>query len=487
VGTNKSISTFRTLGVIAAFALVVAGCSNRDSSSGDGDGGNATVATTGAPDGSTSEPVTTDPAAGVTFGDLDSPCGPGEATIADGENGGKTLKLATPTDKGAEVAPGVHAEMYDAAIAFAEWCNDQGGISGLRIEVLDADARLFEVPAAMERVCAEAFAMVGGGWALDDQEFPRFHECDMIDIAGLTVTTAKSMSNGMVQSVPNPANLKNGLWFEWAAENYPEAITKTATAYADILTTQILEKQYIEMMNAVGGFELVDQVPYNAVGEANWAPIAQRLKNSGAETLTFIGVPETLAQLLRSMEEVGFAPELILLDGGFYAEVLIQRAGSAADGVVVRTVFRPFEEADRSRAVSDFLAMMEKYNSDGKIAALGMQATSSYLLFGTAAKACIEENAGVLDRECVVAKAAAQSGWTGGGLHAPDNPGANEPANCILLLTVSNGEWTRLWPEIDSADDAGDGFACREGSNIELSGDYGDMTAGIDPDRPTFN
>ncbi len=55
--------------------------------------------------------------------------------------------------------------MYDAAVAFAQWCNEQGGIAGLPIEVIDGDAKLFEVPAAMERICDQAFAMVGGGWA----------------------------------------------------------------------------------------------------------------------------------------------------------------------------------------------------------------------------------------------------------------------------------------------------------------------------------
>lgn len=477
MGISTHTRTRRALAAIVCLALVAVGCSNRDGST---DNSSATTSadsavTTAAPDGS--EP------AGATFGDLPSPCGPGDATIAEGENGGDTLVLATPTDKGAEVAPGLNAEMYDAAIAFADWCNEQGGISGLPIEVLDADARLFEVPAAMERVCAEAFAMVGGGWAFDDQEFPRFHECGMIDIAGYTVTTAKAMSNGMVAPVPNPADNKNGIWFQWAAENYPDAVKKTALTYSDITTTQILDKQYIEMMNAVGGFEIVDEVPYNAAGEANWAPIAQRLKDSGAEVLAFIGVPETLAQLLRSMDEVGFNPQLVLLDGGFYAEVLIERAGPSAEGVVVRTTFHPFEEADRSKAVTDFLSMMETYNPDGKIAALGMQATSAYLLFATSAKACIEANDGVLDRNCVLEQAATQDAWTGGGLHAPSNAGANEPSECTLLLTVKDGAWARLWPELGSADDAGDGFACREGSNIRLTGNYGDATAGVDPNR----
>ena len=478
------------LGLVLAGVLVAAGCSNRSDS----------ADTTAAPPPVTDAPTTTTPgsteppgtettappatdAPGITFGDLASPCGPGDATIAEGQNGGDTLRIATGTDKGAEVAPGLNAEMYDAAVAFAEWCNEQGGIAGLPIEVIDGDAKLFEVPAAMERICDQAFAMVGGGWAFDDLQFPRFHECGMIDIAGYAVTTAKAMSNGMVQVIPNPSNEKPGQWFMWARDNYPEAITRTATVFSDILTTQIVEQQYREVMDAVGGFTVVDQIPYNPAGEANWAPIAQRLKENDVRFLSFVGVPEVFAQLLRSMEEVGYEPELILLDGGFYADVLIERAGSAAEGAITRTVYRPFEEADQSKAISDYLAMMETYNPEGKIAGLGLQATSAYLLFATAANRCIEANDGVLDRECVLAEASAVTDWTAGGLHTPTSPGTNEPPFCTTLLQVQDGTWTRLYPELGSADDDGNGFSCDPESNVELTGDYGDVNAGVDPNR----
>ena len=494
-GSRRRVTSHPLIALAVAGVLVAAGCSNRSETA------DTTAPTTAAPEttapatdttapatdttapgADTTAPPATDPP-GVTFGDLASPCGPGEATIADGENGGDTLVLATATDKGAEVAPGLNAEMYDAALAYADWCNEQGGINGLEIEILDADARLFEVPAAMERICDNAFAMVGGGWAFDDLQFPRFHECSMIDIAGYAVTTAKAMSNGMLQPIPNPSNLKPGGWFQWAAENHPEAVARTATVYSDILTTQIVEQQYREVMSQIEGFEVVAQIPYNPQGEANWAPIAQSLKDQDVKLLSFVGVPEVLAQLLRSMTEVGFEPELILLDGGFYADVLIERAGDAAEGAIARTVYRPFEEADQSKAVSDYLTMMETYNPDGKIAGLGLQATSSFLLFSTAAKACIEANDGVLDRECVLAEAGAITDWTAGGLHTPTTPGSNEPSPCSVLVQVQDGEWTRLYPELGSADDAGNGFACQDDSIFTLTGDYGDVNAGVDPDR----
>lgn len=475
----------------AALVLVVAaaglGCSTRDDTESAADTVAATTASpsdTTSGSGSTADPdpsvAPTEPPA-VTFGDLESPCGPGDATIADGQNGGDTLVLATATDRGAEIAPGLTQEMHDAAVAFAAWCNDQGGVAGLPIEVLDADGKLFEVPKVMERVCGEAFAMVGGGWAFDDQSFPLFHECGMIDIAAYTVSTAKAMSNGMAQPIPNPTDRRNVGWFVWAKGTDPDAMSRFATVYPEIPSTMVVEAAYIEELEKLGGVEVVDRVGYNAAGEANWAPFAQRLKDADATAMAFVGSPEQFMPFMRAVREVGYEPELVLQEANNYSEQLL--ATGDADGVLVRSNIVPFEEADRSPAISDYLSIMATENPDGKVASLGVTTMSSYLLFVTAANACLAANDNVLERECVLDAVSGITGWTGGGLHAPSNPGENVPSDCTLILQVSGGAFTRLYPELGGSDDDGNGFACDPSWVMELTGDYGDVTAGRDPTR----
>ena len=73
---------------------------------------------------------------------------------------------------------------------------------------------------------------------------------------------------------------------------------------------------------------------------------------------------------------------------------------------------------------------MEQYNPAGKVAQLGVQAMSSWLLFAQAATECGSD----LTAECLLEQAEAQEGWTGGGLHAAQTPGNDEPAECFLLL-----------------------------------------------------
>ena len=188
---NGDVNRLTSLSLATALVFVTIGCSNR--------GGESAPLETSPTSSTEVSSDTTQPTSSpaVMFGDLESPCGPAiegiTASIDGAENGGSTdvINIASASDKGNSFLPGLNGELYDAAIAFEGWCNEQGGIAGMPINVIDADAKLFEVPVQMENVCAQAFAMVGGGWAMDDQEFPRFHECGMIDIAGFVVKAGK--------------------------------------------------------------------------------------------------------------------------------------------------------------------------------------------------------------------------------------------------------------------------------------------------------
>jgi len=485
------------IAVLLVAGLLAAACSNRE---GDESASTEAPAATEAPVGTeapagseapaaTEAPVGTEAPTGVTFGDLPSPCGPagdaGVPTIAEGQNGGDVLRLGTATDHGFEARPGLTIEMLDAAEAFAGWCNEQGGIRGLPIEVVDLDGKLFGVPAAMEQACSEVFAMVGGGWVLDDQIFPRYHQCGMINFAGYTVTGTTSLSNGKVQPLPNPVNVKPTSWLIWAKENYPEAVKNFAIIYGNLGSTVSVADQLKLSMEALGGFEVTQMIAYNAGGEANWAPFAQQLKDEGVTAMSFVGEPGNFILLSKAMREIGYVPELVLNDANFYSSELVAEGNTdATEGFFARTAYAPFEEADSNKAMADFLDMMATHNPDGRVAGLGLQATSAYLLFAVAANACLDANDNVLERECVLAEGNKISEWNAGGLHTTSNPGSNLPPECGIIMGVVDGTWKRVFPELGSADDNGGGWHCDSPGRVEIEGDFGDLTLGVDPERP---
>src|SRR4051794_13528301 len=115
----------RLLAVVMALGLLAAACSSGRSS----DGGGATDTTTAAE-------------ASATFGDLASPCGPGDASGATQLGVTDTsITIGYGDDAGFQSAPGLSHELSDAMKAMIQWCNDQGGINGREVVGNYGDAK----------------------------------------------------------------------------------------------------------------------------------------------------------------------------------------------------------------------------------------------------------------------------------------------------------------------------------------------------------
>jgi len=103
--------------------------------------------------------------------------------------------------------------------------------------------------------------------------------------------------------------------------------------------------------------------------------------------------------------------------------------------------FIPFEEADVNKATQDYLDLISA--ADGDVSLLGAQATSSFLLWATAASACGD----ILTRACTLQNLADVHAWTGHGLHAETDPGGNHPPQCNITLELEGTKYARVAPE----------------------------------------
>jgi ABC-type branched-subunit amino acid transport system substrate-binding protein len=452
----------RLFALLAVLGLVAAGCS--------GDRGEDESG--GVSDESTES--TASAVAAGDFGDLTGVCGPNEGG---GEVGGDpaetqgitadSITVGTVADPGFEGRPGLNQELFDAGTAFVEWCNAAGGINGKEVVLNLRDAAVTEYQPVLEQSCQEDFGIVGSG-AVQENFWPTTGaECGLIDVAGFSVTPEKAGSAGddpiatrSVQPVPNPLNEFPVGAASILNDEFPDAGANTGILYADLDTLITQAARTTEAYESLG-MNVVYESTYNLLGEANWAPFAAAVQEAGVTFLTFVGEGANLALFQQALDEIGYDVEVTLQDANFYDQSYIDAAGAAAEGTYVRNAFWPLEEADDNPATQQYIDHVEAV--DGKVALLGAQAWSAWLLFAQAARDCDLD--GDLTRTCVLDGAASVTEWTGGGLHAPTNPAENRGPDCTLVLQVQDGAFVRHAPTDGDYD-------CDPAYVVALEGDY---------------
>ena len=328
----------------------------------------------------------------ASFGDLPGPvCGPGDFEVdrPQAGKGADKLYIGVANDRDASVAPGLFKVNYDASVAFADWCNERGGIGGLPIEVVDLDAGVFNVEAAMTTACSDVFAMVGGGFAQDQLEFSGkdasdFHRCGMIDLPGFVVSAKKGDSNGQVQPVPNPGTTVADTWLRDLHRIHPDT-TEATVVWGELPSLEVVKNKYEAALGDVAGLRGIGSQPYPPVGGADWTPPAPKLIDSGAETAVggrAVSFPRSFLTAARQQRWTGE----VVSETNIYDQQLLA-GGDAVEGAVARVVVHPLEEADRWPAVRQYLDMVRRYVPDGTTGPMGMQSLSAWLLFATTAKA----------------------------------------------------------------------------------------------------
>jgi ABC-type branched-subunit amino acid transport system substrate-binding protein len=415
------------VGVLLALVLVAGACS-----SGRGD---AT--------GTTDAPKTSTPAGDQSFGDLASPCGPGDATGASAQGVTDTsITIGYGDDAGYQPAPGLSHQLSDAMKAMISWCNEQGGINGREITGNYYDAKVLEVNNVMTEACSEVFMLVGEGWVADSGQEAIRRPCGLPAVPGYAVSPAFSNAPNMIQAVPNPVDYMPTEFAAAFAELFPEEIKKTSVVFADYPATKDPKDKVVATYPQYG-FEFLDcPQTYGIAGESDWKPLAQKLKDCGAEVVYFAGSPyPNFENFLDAANQVDYHP-IWFSDANMYDEALSKwNVNGYADKVYMRSSFVPLFEADQVPAVQQYIDIVTK--SGGEINQLGEQAASSFLLWATAAQACGSD----LTRECVMAELAKVTSWTGGGLHSEGNPAENLPATCGMVLKVSGTDFERVYPE----------------------------------------
>jgi ABC-type branched-subunit amino acid transport system substrate-binding protein len=405
--------------VIGVCVMLVAACGRSSSPSGQG---TTTTSTSG-----TSRSKSAD------FGTVRDVCQPGRPS------GSPTIGVTATdihvgvfSDAGFAGRPGLNQEFFDTATVFSRWCNDRGGINGRKIVVDQRDAALTNVKARMTESCEQDFATVGGGAVFDQDGVDTRLQCLMPDISGFVVSPKARGADLVVEPLPNPTDALGIGAMRYLDKLFPAATSHVGVLTGDIPTTKIVADQNAEAARSLG-WNIVYNDAYPPAGISDWTPYAQKLKDTGTKGLIWVGDPDGLAPLLGAVRDIGYPLDFVRVDANHYDQLLIKNAGAALSprNVYVQSAFAPFEKASPTSATGQYLAAFQQYLPGGKQRTyLGLQAWSAWMLFAKSAATCGNH----LTRRCMYEAAKKVHSWTGGGLHAPTDPGAGKAAACFVVM-----------------------------------------------------
>jgi hypothetical protein len=183
-------------------------------------------------------------------------------------------------------------------------------------------------------------------------------------------------------------------------------------------------------------------VTLNYDGESSYVPFAEKFKECGVKGLWSSRSPVPAEfNFIKALDQVGIDP-IYLGEATWYGEAVQTWNSDSAllDNLHAGMTFQMLENADSVPAVKKYVELVTE--KGGKTALLGMQATSSFLLWATAAKECGSD----LSRQCMIDELSRIHEWDAGGLHAVTDPGSNMPARCGLVTTLKGGEYTQAYP-----------------------------------------
>ncbi len=460
---------FRAVAALTVFTLVAAACGKDRQNS-------ATTSTTIAPSVTTAAPasttatttasstvstsgVTTPPTeataaattttvpAGPTFGDAPWPCGPAKTPNKDdGSEVGVTASDVTISggdDAGYAGAPGLDHQATDAIKALVAKCNELGGINGRTIKYNYFDAGVFNVGPAIQGACdAKSFFLVGEAWSFDGNQEEIRLGCKLPAVPTFAVNAAFAMGKDVYEGLPNPADETPAGEYAMMTALLPDAVKKIGALAANFSSTQDPRDKLIAASPAFGWGFSETTLEYNVAGEADWTPFVKQIKDAGSTAVSFTGTCLPGFQVFDQTAKANGLDVPVFADSNFYeAACAAANTDGAMNNLYTRMAFIPFEEADVNKATQDYLDLLSA--AKGDVSLLGAQATSSFLLWATAASACGD----TLTRACTLTNLANTHKWTGQGLHAAADPGGNHPPSCNIMLKLDGTKYVRVAPE----------------------------------------
>ncbi|MEO9140219.1 MAG: ABC transporter substrate-binding protein [Jatrophihabitans sp.] len=400
----------------------------------------------------------------MKFGDLASPCGKGDAKGATEQGVTDTsIRIGYGDDRGFAGAPGLEQDAGDAVKAMIQWCNDQGGINGRKITGDYYDAAITQTNNVMQKACKADFMLVGQAFAGDEAAEAARVNCKLVSVPTYAVGPDVANAPMYYSAVPNPVDQQPASGFAQLLKLQPGL--KDGFGYIDSplpAVTATIAK--VKVAAAAAGYKVLDcGVSISNQGEPSYAPFVNKFKSCGAKVIYVPFNPSPVVfNFIASMNQANVKATYLSQANGYAAYFAQANKAGLYNDFYVQMPFQLLENAADDPATKAYLDAVAKVK--GTTGLLGMQATSSFLLWATAAKDC----GSTLTRQCMVNKLSAVHDWTAGGLNGKTDPGANKATTCGLLAKLDGTKWVQAYPKENATIECQDSYAVEIPKSAQL-------------------
>jgi len=387
----------------------------------------------------------------------------GWTAVPAGGNGGATdtgvtasaITLATVADRTGPV-PDVHADAALAVRAYVAYFTQRFGTvygRSLRLVELDSRTDAGETRTATQRACRSAFAAVGSASLFDAAAASTVEDCRLPDLrATASSPEIRAVANAYPLEVQPRADLVSLRRFGWAAERFPDAVTKAAYVHPDTAESNARVEAEMAATEELMGYRWVADVRVSPT-EVNSGVTAQRLKAAGARYVAFEGRPDQAASLARSLRSAGWTPQVFAPDATAYDAGFLEQAGEALAGgwVYVGVSSAVVEEIADNDALQLYAQWLRRVAPDARPTVTGQRAWGAAALLVQQ----LVELGPRPTRAGFLALMPQVRAFTAGGLFAPEDVGGKRPSDCVAVLRAVSGRFVRFTP-------SGTGYRCGE-------------------------
>lgn len=383
---------------------------------------------------------------------------------------------------------GYASAAFDGVAAWAQWVNGRGGLTGREIEVVPFDSGFGLHPNAVQWVCApetDVFALVGSKSFFDGDGIELFAEpsCAVPDFPTAALSAERRRAANTFLSNPWLS-----LYFQvgplnWLAERNPGAAENAAVFLHSFTTSRIEADRLAEALDDTYTFVVREQVRY----DQNYLSQVETITEAGAQSLIWTLSSDRLVAYLGAAAFQGTDQDLsyIVCIEDCYHQTFLDEAGLLAEGVYAVLPHLPFDEANLSPGLANYLAAhAELENPLAPPSTVGVQAWMAGRLFEEAVELSVGIDLGPaydpdsLNREGVLANARRIDAWDAEGiLWSNANPGGRTPSPCYVLVQVQEGAWERVHPEAEGQMDC-------TATNLGTTPITGGLTGGSSPPAP---